>query len=144
MIGRPFAYSHRTPLEKLGWDLATFGRCNTHCRDCQRENGVRLCTVSYEMLRGFRFNPRPPRQVVEPKPIPWRGAMRLCLLEHGRMADLEQVYGWFSRRYPWLPNKPSWKFRIRVTIQQVAVNVGKGKWSCPKLYRVSNQPLVVR
>lgn len=128
LVGKPFTYSYKTPLEERGWSLTKFGRCNTPCRYCKTENGLNLCTSPYEARRGFRYELNPPRQTVEPQNIPWRNSVRQCLSEYGGVADLNQVYGWFESKYPWLYNRPGWKFRVRVTIQQVGKNIRRGRW----------------
>ncbi len=124
-------YSRHTPLQLIGWNWQTFGRCNTSCENCFRENGVLLCAAKPETLNklpGFS-RPPPPREITALKKINWRRETELCLWEHGYECTLQQAYAWFLKKYPELTlGKVNWQFKIRVAIQLIATRTGPGRW----------------
>jgi len=129
--GHPHLYGTTTPLEKIGgWPTRTFGRCNTKCEYCVKENGVLLCAVNGVYLKLMPSIVRPPPyrlanpQVKLPEGAEWRDEAVLCMRAHGGHVTLPQAKIWLLRKYPDLEYaKGSWYYKFRVAIQRVGMRV---------------------
>lgn len=128
-------YGKDTPLQAHGWAWQGFGRCNTKCGDCKAENGVLLCAARPRALEAILGAPRgpPPRHAYEPEQVHWQAEARRCLVEHGGQCTVQEAYAWFAREHPSLEHgKGGWRFRVRVALQGVGVNVTRGSWALPR------------
>lgn len=150
--GRPHYYNTRTYLEDAGWKWQEFGRCNTECKDCVKENGTTLCAARPRLLPILGQKVRaPPVRVIAgeiPRNVPeWREEVVSAMNELGGEAQTRQVYAVIEGRFPLLSKlKPGWKFRVRVLIQEVAepnMKVYPAVWTLHKEQRRVSIPLEV-
>ncbi|MFI5418106.1 MAG: hypothetical protein ACHQ2Y_04320 [Candidatus Lutacidiplasmatales archaeon] len=129
-----FAYGRATPLERAGWDVRTFLRCNTACRDCVKENGVLACAVRPATVAALpsRARPAPPRHTLRLSQIAWADEARRFLAESGGAGTVKEAYAWFAERFPELVvGKPSWQFKVRVALQRAGIQEVRGTWHLP-------------
>lgn len=133
-FGEPHAYSQSTPLEKIGLGWQRFGRCNTACELCHKENGFLLCAAKPESLTRLATLQRqpPPRfDEIKPEKINWHNEMSRCFTEHGDTITNQEAYSWFLKRFPILAlQKLSWQAKVREAIQKQAHSTGtRGQWT---------------
>ena len=147
----PHAYGTTTFLERAGWDPRTFGRCNTSCEDCVKENGMLLCGATPTSLAKVA-KPLPPRMTYAGGVSPevqmmqlkghWRDLTVGWMRENGGRATLSTLYQAAIRDFPVLAKgKPGYALKIRQNVQKVGVQVGRGEWELAGQYARVTIPL---
>ncbi len=122
-------YGTRTPLQDLGVRVGI--RCNTHCEDCVKENGILGCAATAEMLRRISSLPefRPERREPEPRVrYPWTEITGSALRALGGEATLQELYSKVLELRPGIDKNPMWQIRIRSRVQEIGENTGRGRW----------------
>jgi len=118
-LKRSHQYNDRTPLERVGWYWRVFGRCNTLCSECYKENGVLLCSATPSMLRRLPQIERPPPPRSPAEHIQWKAEAASFLAACGGSFGVQEAYDWFLGRHPGLRiGHPNWKWKVRVGLKR--------------------------
>lgn len=140
-----FCYGRKTPLERVGWYWKNFGRCNTKCSDCVKENGVLLCSARPRTLSVLSQVQRrePPRHNMMLPHLHWKYEAELCLRQHGGQVTVREAYEWFKNQYPVLEvGKPNWQFKVRVALQRAGVRGDQpSSWRLPAVRPPDSEPM---
>ena len=137
--GGPKTYGTETPLQAAGVKVGI--RCNTPCEECIKENGFLGCAVTAEFLKRIPSLPEftPERHAPEPRiRFPWSEVTTSSLLALGGEASLQDLYAKARELYPKIETSPLWQIRIRARVQEIAINVGRGRWRIAGASKPSN------
>ncbi len=127
--GGPKTYGTETPLEALGVRVGI--RCNTPCEECIKENGFLGCAVTSQFMKIIPRLPefRPARHKPESRVrFEWKRLTREALERLGGEASLQELYAEVTDHEPGVSAAPLWQVRIRGRVQELATNVGRGRW----------------
>jgi hypothetical protein len=125
----PKTYGTKTPLEAAGVRVGI--RCNTSCEDCIGENGFLGCAVTAEFLKRIPSLPQftPTRHEPEERiRFEWSRLTTEALEMLGGEASLQELYAKVQELEPRVSTNHLWQVRIRSRIQELATNVGRGRW----------------
>ena len=70
--------------------------------------------------------------------FPWSEVTTSSLLDLGGEASLQDLYAKARELYPKIETSPLWQIRIRGGVEEIAINVGRGRWKIAGASKPSN------